>query len=587
MATIAGSGVLVGTTGNDTITGDTTNDVLVGHSGGDVLNGGDGDDILAPDTHIYLISNGVVFAAERYFASTDDGAVDHVDGGGGFDRVAMRFDGVTANIAADFSDPSVVQTIAGSTIVNIEQLEMVLGSGSDSVVLGLGDDVVLAEAGNDMIDGGAGDDTLVGGDGTDVLSGGTGSDWLEGGEGNDTLDGGDQDDDLFGQAGDDRLIGGSGTDELEGGAGNDTAVLAGNLADYTYAISEVGGGRLRLTNSVTGEVDHILFVEQLEFADTTAATADVVALTIEGTEGDEGLGGSFVDDTINAGGGDDTLLGFEGNDVLNGGAGDDQLIAGGGNDTLNGGPGNDYLDSGDGDDIIDGDTGIDTAFLNFRTAAAGVTYTLGDGTVVTSNGTKTLTSIESVDFHGSIFADTVTGGEAFDFLFGGAGDDTLNGLGGDDLLFGDIGNDRLNGGDGSDRLEGEDGNDRLNGGGGGDELTGGAGADTFLFTLVSDSAPGARDLIMDFTAKGKPGHAPGGVRDKIDLSAIDANVELPGDQSFKLVQQFTGVPGQAYSSYDEGTDRTSLFLDDDGDGVADMTVELLGQINLTRGDFIL
>ena len=455
------------------------------------------------------------------------------------------------------------------------------------MVLGLGDDVVFGEAGNDTLDGGAGDDSLIGGAGTDVLSGGSGDNSLTGGEGDDTLDGGDQDDSLFGQEGDDRLIGGGGTDQLEGDAGNDTAVLAGNLADYTYAISELGDGRLRLTNSVTGEVDHVGSIEQLEFADTTAATADVVAITIQGTDGDDWLGGSYVADTINAGGGDDTLVGFEGNDVLNGGAGDDDLIAGGGNDTLNGGPGNDRLHGGDGDDIIDGGTGIDRVGLSFSTAASGVTYTIGDGTVVTSSGTKTLTSIESGDINGSRFADTITGGEALDLLWGGAGDDTLNGLGGDDLLFGQVGNDRLNGGDGSDRLEGEDGNDRLTGGGGGDALTGGAGADTFAFTLLSDSASGEPDLIMDFAGKGKPGRAPSGERDKIDLSAIDANVERAGDQPFKLVQEFTGRAGQAYSSYDEGTDTTSLFLDVNGDEVADMTIQLLGQINLTRGDFIL
>ena len=104
---------------------------------------------------------------------------------------------------------------------------------------------------------------------------------------------------------------------------------------------------------------------------------------------------------------------------------------------------------------------------------------------------------------------------------------------------------------------------------------------------VSDSASGEPDLIMDFTSKGKPGHVPGGVRDTIDLSAIDANVEFAGDQPFKLVQKFTGVAGQAYSSYDEGTDMTSLFLDVNGDEIADMTIQLLGQINLTRSAFIL
>ena len=499
----------------------------------------------------------------------------------------MRFDGVTADIAADFSDPSVVQTIAGSTIVNVEQFEIFLGSGSDTVVLGLGDDVVLAGAGNDTVDGRAGNDTLVGGDGTDALSGGSGSDWLQGDDGDDTLDGGDQDDFLFGNAGGDRLIGGGGTDQLNGGAGTDTAVLTGNLAHYTFAISELGGGWVQMTNAATGEVDHIHLIEQLEFADTTAAAADVIAFTITGTDGDDRLFGSYLADTINALGGDDLMVGFDGNDVLNGGAGDDTIQADDGNDTLNGDSGNDYLAGGVGDDILNGGTGIDTAFLYFGTAAAGVTYTIGDGVVVTNQGIKTLTSIEAVDFHGSLHADTVTGGSARDFLFGSDGDDMLNGLGGDDLLFGQVGNDRLNGGDGSDRLEGEDGNDRLTGGGGGDALTGGAGADTFAFTLLSDSASGEPDLIMDFAGKGKPGRAPSGERDKIDLSAIDANVERAGDQPFKLVQEFTGRAGQAYSSYDEGTDTTSLFLDVNGDEVADMTIQLLGQINLTRGDFIL
>ena len=605
MATITGSGVLVGTAGNDTITGDTTDDVIVGHSGSDILNGREGDDILAPDTSVYLISDGFPFNAERYFGSSDDGAVDHADGGGGFDRIVLRFDGVTSGIAADFSDPSLVQTLAGSTVVNVEQFEMVLGSGSDDVVLGLGNDVVFAEAGNDRIDGRAGDDTLVGGDGTDVLSGGSGIDWLEGGNDADTLDGGEQDDSLFGQAGDDRLTGGGGTDLLEGDAGNDTAVLAGNLADYTFGISELGDGRLRLTNSVTGEVDDFNSIEQLEFADTTAAVADLVAIRIDGTDADDRLFGSYVADTINAGRGADLVVGFDGNDVLNGGAGDDTILAGGGNDTLKGGSGNDYLDGGGGDDIIKGGSGFDIAFLNFGSAAAGVNYTLRDGAIVTSNGTKTLTSIEGTDISGSEFADVFTGGSGFDFLFGDDGDDRLNGMGGNDVLLGHIGNDRLNGGNGNDRLDGGDGNDRLIGGngsdlldggdgndrligdGGGDTLTGGAGADRFVFTLASDSTPGAPDLIMDFIGKGNPGNAPGGVRDKIDLSAIDANIGLAGDQSFKLGQEFTGDAGQAYSSYDEGTDTTSLFLDVNGDAVADMTIQFLGQINLTRGDFIL
>ena len=74
---------------------------------------------------------------------------------------------------------------------------------------------------------------------------------------------------------------------------------------------------------------------------------------------------------------------------------------------------------------------------------------------------------------------------------------------------------------------------------------------------------------------------------KIDLSAIDANINLDGDQSFTLVELgFSGVAGEMFASYDSTSGRTSLYLDVDGDAVADMTIDFAGQTLLTGSDFI-
>ncbi len=170
--------------------------------------------------------------------------------------------------------------------------------------------------------------------------------------------------------------------------------------------------------------------------------------------------------------------------------------------------------------------------------------------------------------------------------------------------------DRLNGTSGKDRILGLGGNDTINGGGGDDiiqggtgvdRLTGGADADTFVFTSIADSAPnasgfisnapvfnrasgaGVRDIITDFT----PG------QDRIDLSAIDANTKLAGNQAFKFLgtAAFTSAPGGlVYRQFNEaGTanDITIVYGDVDGDKLADFQIELSGLKTLTAANFIL
>lgn len=409
----ASANILVGTTGADTIDGLGGGDYLFGHIGSDTLNGGDGDDILVPDGHYHVLYPGSYgyWTAEYIGYSYDDGSVDHVDGGAGFDRVALRFDSVTTAITADLSDPSVSQNLAGTTVVNVEQFQIYLGSGNDVLTLGAGNDLVYGQNGNDTINAGAGSDQIYAGNG------------------------------------DDRIDAGSGYNYVGGDGGHDTLLLAGSLSDYTLTPNN---SWLEIRNTATGTVVNIYSVETLEFGDGNSyATADLDPFTWTGTPYGDYRSGTEWDDILNGTGGNDSLYGYNGNDVLNGGDGDD------------------YLDGGWGNDEINGGAGLDRTTLEFWNMAAGVTIAITDDQVVTTyTGTKTLTGLEGATIYGSNFSDNVTGGSTVDVFVGRNGDDVLRGLGGSDALYGENGNDTLEGGDGDDVLSGGWGNDIVNGGAG-------------------------------------------------------------------------------------------------------------------------
>ncbi|WP_206542628.1 serralysin family metalloprotease [Sphingomonas endophytica] len=135
---------------------------------------------------------------------------------------------------------------------------------------------------------------------------------------------------------------------------------------------------------------------------------------------------------------------------------------------------------------------------------------------------------------------------------------------------GGSGADRIIGNEFANRLTGNAGNDVLIGGGGADVLIGGSGADTFTFTSITDSRSNARDQITDFTS---------GV-DRIDLSAIDADLGRDGDQAFTQVSRFGGRAGEAVIQSGNGV--TTLSLDQNGDGVADFVLTVTG--SLASGD---
>jgi Ca2+-binding RTX toxin-like protein len=173
--------------------------------------------------------------------------------------------------------------------------------------------------------------------------------------------------------------------------------------------------------------------------------------------------------------------------------------------------------------------------------------------------------------------DDVDGGMGDDDLQGNAGDDDLDGELGDDDLEGGLGNDDVDGGAGDDDLEGNAGNDILDGGAGKDRMDGGDGFDDFVFDRLADSGASFanRDVIDGFD------HG-----DDVDLSALDANANMAGNQSFSFGDRFTGSAGQL--QWDKlDSDSFLVTADVNGDKVADFSLRINEVGQLYAYDFVL
>ncbi|KQM75808.1 cadherin [Sphingomonas sp. Leaf22] len=205
----------------------------------------------------------------------------------------------------------------------------------------------------------------------------------------------------------------------------------------------------------------------------------------------------------------------------------------------------------------------------------------------------TVKDVAGLNQTGTLRDDVMNGTGEGDTLDGSWGHDVLNGLGGNDLLIGNYGNDTLNGGDGNDTLNGGDGKDVLDGGNGNDLLiggddrdvmTGGAGRDVFRFERTGDTLTAAslRDVITDFRAG----------EDKIDLSAIDANISIfaRGDQAFTLIGENGRFSdgGQLRYRYEMSGGKEYTIVEGTTFGkLPDFSIALFGHHVLTSGDFFL
>ena len=558
---LAGNDKVYGLAGNDTLAGLVGNDTLTGAAGGDLIDGGSGTDQ----------ANYSGFRAGFSFVQNANGTITVTDtvGGEGADTLT----GVEAvYFAGDNTTVAVADLVSGSNLSGTTGNDTLTGQGGNDTLSGLGgNDTLKGAAGNDLIDGGTGTDQAnytglktsftysrnadgsvnitdgVGGEGADTLVGietvyfQASSIWSSiaslvgdyGTTGNDAwLAGTSGNDNLYGLAGNDTFKGNAGNDRIDGGAGTDQANYSGYSANFTFVLN--GDGSITVTDTVGNQgSDTLVGVESVYF-ESDDYWSQLSYIMASPTSGNDTINGRSGNDTISGLGGADHLYGARGNDVLDGGAGSDQAT---------------YM-------------GASTNFTFVRNADGSVTVT----DTVGSEGADTLIGMESAWFEGNSAWYSLS---SLVVNYGTSGNDSITGLAGNDNLYGLAGNDNLSG---------ANGNDTIVGGAGADTLTGGAGTDYFSYAGTSEAAVGSPDIIADFVQG----------TDKIDLSAIDANSGVSGDQAFTWIgtSAFSNVAGQLrYATTPSGA-RT-IYGDVDGNGTADFQIQVTGSVSFAATDFVL
>ncbi len=274
----------------------------------------------------------------------------------------------------------------------------------------------------------------------------------------------------------------------------------------------------------------------------------------------------------------------DGNDKFYGGAVAETVRDGNGGDIYRFGGGDDrYVATGafanlDSYDLIDGGAGLLDFYDVSAALTAGVIINLDTvGHTETSTGIGSAAAAASraygTDIAGqppsSVTApyDTVTnfervlGTQFADVIFGSGFANELAGNAADDHLWGYGGNDQLNGGAGADAIIG---------GAGADTLAGGTGDDTFWYIAASDSGItlATRDLIVDF--------AGGAGGDVIDLSKIDANSKVAGNDAFKFVGTNVAWGGKAGELRAVWSAIGQIIEGDiNGDKIADFSIDTI------------
>jgi len=493
--------------------------------------------------------------------------------------------------------------------------------------------------GNDLLRGDKGNDFLSGGNGNDTLEGGIGADTLHGGTGNDTflyksiidakidpINSQEQINDFsvgdkidFSAITTRHFIG---NEEFNGIVGE---IRYGYSYGYNYGLnamdnidvmgmmgmSSKNSASLQMDSDGDAVADIQIAVKQInntkainlvETSTNSGAFILATDLVKNGDTSSSSLTGGSGNDTISGLAGNDTLIGFSGRDNLSGGDGNDAIYGGLGSDTLTGNAGIDYFtftrpeeisyrnDSGDtitdfsnGDQIVISMAGIPLDYIG-SASFSGVTAQYrfnGNSITFDFDGDTTTDAVINVnDFSatGSLGeSPTVPNRLVFvanKNLVGTSSNESLSGSFTNDTLKGLDGNDTLSGSDGNDTLEGGNGNDIIIGGKGDDKLTGGSGNDIFRYLSDTDLSRYSYDgeTITDFTTG-----------DKIDLSGIDANSNIAGNQSFMFIGSngFNDIAGELRLSYD------TLYGDIDGDGYNDIAIDFQNSLTLTTTDFIL
>jgi Ca2+-binding RTX toxin-like protein len=448
--------------------------------------------------------------------------------------------------------------------------------------------LLIGTSSNDVIFGYGGDDTIHGGDGHDRIFGGMGADLVYGGAGDDVIEFRSPLDVVS-------------TETVHGGAGFDTLLLssAGSVADsgamqFDFEFATISSiERLQLNS---GSNDITVNFSLSGFAPTRFSPSL------------EFMGGAGKD-TVNFHIHDGTNLDLRAATFANWNAGDHVAIHGlySQDCTVNGTALADDIRVDGTDNLLRGNGGDDIFVVNTIAYVSTIHGGSGWDTIVVQNSgaldaVNRLISIEEIQFERAGASSTDHSvqdfyAESFDVGFANPlfrfvdNDAAVNAIriwmGPTDSRFSAAGFTFENwgaenlvaviGASNNDTIVGSAVNDYLYGGSGADVLIGGTGDDWFAYDDVTGSGVGRgmRDRIVDFTAG-----------DQIDLSGLDANATLAGDQAFVLDSDGVLAEGEIRLA---GNFSTLLQLNLDADADVDMEILLcrIAPASLSAVDFTL
>ncbi|MFZ2269843.1 MAG: putative Ig domain-containing protein [Azonexus sp.] len=171
---------------------------------------------------------------------------------------------------------------------------------------------------------------VVGTDGNDMLTGTAGNDILLAGKGNDILDGGSGNDTYLYSVGDgvDTIVDSGGADTLKFGEGITSNMLSLGIGPLILHVGP-NGDAIHVEGFDPTNAEGSPVIETFEFSDGTQLSYSQLlerGFDLSGSEGNDTISGTDVEDRILAGAGDDVLIGDDGYDELNGGAGRDTYV---------------------------------------------------------------------------------------------------------------------------------------------------------------------------------------------------------------------------------------------------------------------
>ena len=351
---------------------------------------------------------------------------DFFDGGLGIDTISyVGHSGGSLNVNMSSVDANNYFTVTiGSEIDKVKNFETFIASSANDTIIGSTvADIIYGGAGNDTINGGAGNDGLYGDAGNDTINGGAGNDTINGGAGNDILYGDDGNDIItdidgvnttYGGLGDDIIYAAINGNTIYGDGGTDTLNYNGStVSNLTFAMNDDGTGTVTdgtktdnfsgfevfygssgndtfIGNSSAnifygnsgsnifrgrGGVDIFYGGSDSDTADYSLADGGVTATLSGVSPGASNDGDGSTDTFVSI----ENITGSNFADTLTGGSGNNLLFGGSGNDTFN---------ASSGSDTINGDAGT-TDTLNYTSFSTALTFNLGAGQVVKSDGTGT------------------------------------------------------------------------------------------------------------------------------------------------------------------------------------------------------